>query len=58
MSYSMMSKKAKNKVRLQAKRQRAKNSIEFREDNSAMTVGMSIKALYTDLNQQLFDQIF
>ena len=55
MSYSMMSKKAKNKVRLQAKRQRAKNSIEFREDNSAMTLGMSIKALYTDLNQQLFE---
>ena len=55
MSYSMMSKKAKNEVRLQAKRQRAKNTIVFSEDNSVMTAEMSIKALYTDLNQQLFE---
>ena len=55
MTYSIMSKKAKKSIRLQAKRQRAKNTLEFREDNSIIPAGMSIKSLYIELNHQLFD---
>lgn len=55
MSYSILSKKAKKSIMLQAKRQRAKNTLEFREDNSAIPRGMTIKSLYIELNHQLFD---
>ena len=54
MTYSIMSQKAKKSIRLQAKRQRAKNTLEFREDNTAIPIGMSIKSLYVELNHQLF----
>tara|TARA_R110001592_G_scaffold191149_1_gene437291 strand:- start:42 stop:515 length:474 start_codon:yes stop_codon:yes gene_type:complete len=55
MSYSILSKKAKNKIRLQAKRQRVKNTCELREDNSEILMGTSIKMLYSELNNQLFE---
>ena len=55
MSYSTLSKKAKSKIQLQAKRQRAKNTCEFREDSRPIPFGQSIKGLYNDLNKTLFE---
>ena len=55
MAYSTLSKKAKSKILLQAKRQRAKNVFEFAEDNREIPLGMSFKDLYVQLNIELFD---
>jgi len=57
MSYSTMTKKAKNKIRLQAKRQRVKNTCELKEDTRDISSHISFKCLYTQLNNELFDGI-
>ena len=55
MSFTNLSKKARQKVLLQAKRQRARNTCEFREDNREIVLGTSFKDLYDQLNRELFD---
>ena len=55
MAYSTLSKKAKNSIRLQAKRQRAKNTCEFSEDSRPISAGTTFKALYVQLNNELFN---
>ena len=57
MSFSNLSKKARESVLLQAKRQRAKNIFEMRDDSRSIPLGTSFKALYTQLNKELFDSL-
>ena len=54
MSYTNLSKKAKSKIRLQAKRQRTKQTKELREDSRSIPRGTSFQRLYNQLNEELF----
>jgi len=56
MSFSGLSSKARKSVLLQAKRQRAKNTCFFREDARAIELGTSLKSIYNQLNEELFDR--
>lgn len=55
MSFTNLSKKARASVLLQAKRQRAKNVFEMRDDSRVIPLGTSFKSLYLQLNKELFD---
>ncbi len=58
MSFSTLTKKARSKVLLEAKRQRAKNTCFFREDNRPVEIGVTLKSLYNQMNSELFsDQL-
>ena len=54
MSYTNLNSKARKSVLLNVKRQRARNLHEFSEDNRLIPLGTSFKALYTQLNDELF----
>ena len=55
MTYSGLSSKARKSVLLQAKRQRAKNTCFFKEDNRPIDLGTTLKSLFTQINDELFD---
>ena len=57
MSFSGLSSKARKSVLLQAKRQRAKNTCFFREDDRQIEIGTSIKSLYNQINKEIFDNM-
>jgi len=57
MSYSNLTGKAKKQLLLRAKRQRAVNTMFFREDNNPIPLGTSFKSLYNELNTTLFDNL-
>ena len=57
MSYSSLSRNAKKSILLSAKRQRAKNIFEMREDSRPIPLGTSFKSLYKQLNDELFDSV-
>ena len=54
MSFTNLGKKAKASILLEAKRQRAKNTSFFREDDRKIEFGMSLKSLYVQMNRELF----
>lgn len=55
MSYSNLSKKAREALLLQAKRQVMRNTVEFREDNRpCISIGTSPQAIYHQMNAELF----
>ncbi len=57
MSFANLSKKARSKVLLQAKRQRAKNTLDMREDKRSIPLGTSFQSLYRQLNEELFESL-
>ena len=54
MGFTNLGKKAKASILLEAKRQRAKNTSFFREDNRKIEIGTSLKSLYMQMNRELF----
>ena len=55
MSFSNLSSKARKNVLLQAKRQRVRNVCDLREDNRPIPLDTTLKSLYNQLNEELFD---
>jgi predicted SprT family Zn-dependent metalloprotease len=55
MSFTNLGRNARKSILLEAKRQRARNTCEFREDDRSILPGTSFKSLYMQLNRELFD---